>query len=150
MRFLLVDCITELESGKRASGVKNVTLSEDFFTFHFPNFPVMPGALIIECLVQLADWLLREHTDFEFLGIPESFDSVKFYSLVRPGDRLLLDVEIVGGQHEVHMVKGTARCEGRTVAVGRFTMTVKRASEYYTVEEARRLYKMLRVSERQE
>ena len=90
MRFLLVDRIRELESGKRAVGVKNVTLSEDFFTHHFPYHPIMPGALIMECLVQLADWMLRESTAFESVAMPSTVDSLKFYKLVRPGDQLKL------------------------------------------------------------
>src|SRR6266849_4316503 len=122
MRFLLVDRITEIESGKRAVGVKNVTLSEDFFTHHFPNHPIMPGALITECLVQLADWLLRESTGFESIGTPASFDSLKFYKMVRPGDQLKLEVELTSRENGTCAMSGKARCEDETVAAGRFTM----------------------------
>ena len=57
MRYLMVDRVTSWESGKSMEGVKNVTLSEDFFEFHFPRFPVMPGSMILESLVQLSGWL---------------------------------------------------------------------------------------------
>jgi len=144
MRFLLVDRITELESGKRASGVKNVTLSEDFFTHHFPFHPIMPGALITECLVQLADWLIRESLDFESIATPASFDSLKFYRLVRPGDQLKLDVEMVSREGDRCDVRGEARCEDEKVAVGRFTMTLRPAAEFQPAEEARKYYDMIR------
>jgi 3-hydroxymyristoyl/3-hydroxydecanoyl-(acyl carrier protein) dehydratase len=144
MRFLLVDRIMELESGKRAAGVKNVTLSEDFFTHHFPFHPIMPGALITECLVQLADWLIRESVDFESIATPASFDSLKFYRLVRPGDQLKLDVEIVSRENEHCEIRGEARCEGERVAVARFTMTLRPAAEFQPPEEARKYFRMIR------
>ncbi len=144
MRFLLVDRITELESGKRAVGVKNVTLSEDFFTHHFPFYPIMPGALITECLVQLADWLIRENSDFESIAMPTSFDSLKFYRLVRPGDQLKLGVEMVSRESDHCDMRGEARCENERVAAGRFTMTLRPAGEFQPPEEARKFYKMIR------
>lgn len=144
MRFLLVDRITELERGKRAAGVKNVTLSEDFFTHHFPFHPVMPGALITECLVQLADWLLREEAEFESIATPASFDSLKFYRLVRPGDQLKLMVEIVGRQNGTCSVRGEAKCETERVATGRFTMVLRPGQAFQPAEEARKYYAMIR------
>ncbi|EQG71833.1 fabA-like domain protein [Clostridioides difficile DA00142] len=51
--FLLVDKITELEVGKRAVGIKNVTVNEPFFQGHFPEYPLMPGVLIVEALAQV-------------------------------------------------------------------------------------------------
>jgi 3-hydroxyacyl-[acyl-carrier-protein] dehydratase len=144
MRFLLVDRITEMDSGKRAAGIKNVTLSEDFFTFHFPFHPIMPGALIAECLVQLADWMLRESAGFEWIGMPSTFDSLKFYRLVRPGDQLKLEVELVSRDQGQCVIRGQAKCENETVAAGRFTMTLRPAGEYQSVEEARKIYNMIR------
>lgn len=144
MRFLLVDRITELETGKRAAGVKNVTLSEDFFTHHFPFHPIMPGALITECLVQLADWLLREEAQFESIATPSSFDSLKFYRLVRPGDQLRLEVQLVSRENGTCAMRAEAKCEGERVATGKFTMTLRPAQQFQTPEEARRLFTMIR------
>jgi 3-hydroxyacyl-[acyl-carrier-protein] dehydratase len=144
MRFLLVDRITELESGKSAKGIKNVTLSEDFFTHHFPFHPIMPGALITECLVQLADWLLRESANFELIGTPSTFDSLKFYKLVRPGDQLKLEVELVSREEDVCKLRGKARIGDDTVATGRFTMTLRPAAQFQPPDEARRYYTMIR------
>jgi 3-hydroxyacyl-[acyl-carrier-protein] dehydratase len=147
MRFLLVDRITELDSGKRAAGVKNVTLSEDFFTHHFPFHPIMPGALITECLVQLADWMLRESTAFASVATPSTFDSLKFYKLVRPGDQLKLEVELVSQENGECVIRGRAKCETDTVAAGRFTMTLRPADEFQSAGEIRKLYRMIRFPE---
>jgi 3-hydroxyacyl-[acyl-carrier-protein] dehydratase len=144
MRFLLVDRITELDSGKRAAGIKNVSLSEDFFTHHFPFFPIMPGALITECLVQLADWMLRESSAFESIATPSTFDSLKFYKLVRPGDQLRLDVELVSREDAQCSFRGQAKIDSETVAVGRFTMTMRPGGAFQSPEESRRTYEMLR------
>jgi 3-hydroxyacyl-[acyl-carrier-protein] dehydratase len=147
MRFLLVDRITEIEKGKRAAGIKNVTLSEDFFAFHFPEHPIMPGALIAECLVQLADWTVRDNEDFEIVAVASAFDTIKFHNLVRPGDQLHLEVEVTGRENGDYFFRGEARCCGRVMAAGRFTMSVHPAGDLQPAEEGRRLYKMIRCGE---
>jgi 3-hydroxyacyl-[acyl-carrier-protein] dehydratase len=143
MRFLLVDRITALESGKRATGVKNVSLSEDFFEHHFPDHPVMPGVLITECMVQLADWLLREQRDFDFVGLPSAFESVKFHHFVRPGDQLVVDVELVGNDGSDYQFRGQAMRNEQVVAMARFTMHLRPAEELQPPEESRRLFKII-------
>jgi 3-hydroxyacyl-[acyl-carrier-protein] dehydratase len=143
VRFLLVDRITELDSGRRATGLKNVTLSEDFFAFHFPFHPIMPGALIAECLVQLADWIVREGAGFECIATPSAFESLKFYRLVRPGDQLKLEVELFGRDGTQSFFRGQASCGDEVVAVGRFAMNVRPAGEFLHPEEARKIYAMI-------
>jgi len=143
MRFLLVDRITSFESGKRASGIKNVTLSEDFFTHHFPNHPIMPGALITECLVQLADWVVRECHDFNCIGLPASFETLKFHRLVRPGDQLRLEVELLGTENGHCSFKGQARCENEVVAAARFTLHIEPAEAFQPRDESQRLFELI-------
>jgi len=144
MRFLLVDRITELETGLRATGLKNVTLSEDFFTHHFPAHPIMPGALITECLIQLADWLLRESTDFECIAFPSGIELVKFHRLVRPGDQLQLEVEIVGREDGVFRIRGEARCQDKVAASARLEMRTLPVVDFQSSEESRAAYRMIR------
>lgn len=94
--FLLIDKVIELEEGKRAVGIKNVTMNEQFFQGHFPGNPVMPGVLIVEALAQtgaVAILSLEKYKDktVYFGGIK----SAKFKQKVVPGDTLKLVTEIV-------------------------------------------------------
>ncbi|MBO8129076.1 MAG: 3-hydroxyacyl-ACP dehydratase FabZ [Peptococcaceae bacterium] len=93
--FLLVDRIIELEPGKRAVGIKNVTANEPFFQGHFPDYPVMPGVLILEALAQVGAVAALSMATFKdkvplFTGI----DGARFRRQVVPGDQLRLEVEI--------------------------------------------------------
>lgn len=143
MRFLLLDRIVELERGRRASGIKNVTLSEDFFTHHFPDQPIMPGTLITECMVQLADWVIREASDFEKLSLPVSFDRLKFYRMVRPSDQLLLDVEVAESAGDTATIRANARCGEQQVAAARFTVRIEPSAPYQSSEAARAMFQIL-------
>jgi len=92
--FLMVDRVIELEPGKRAVGLKNVTVNEEFFTGHYPGQPIMPGVLIIEAMAQLGGILLSrelEHTGK--VAVLLSLDKVKFRRPVAPGDQLVLEAE---------------------------------------------------------
>lgn len=98
MRFLLVDSILEWEPGKRARGVKNVSLSEDFFDDHFPLKPIMPGALIIEGMAQLSGILLEESMKLsgkKVKALMSMVDKAKFRQPVYPGDRLTYSCDIL-------------------------------------------------------
>ena len=94
--FLLVDKVVEYEMGKRAVGIKSVTLNEPHFTGHFPDRPIMPGVLQVEALAQLAGivCLQMEGSEpgavFFFAGV----DGVKWKKPVVPGDTLVMEVEI--------------------------------------------------------
>ncbi len=66
MRFHLIDRILELEPGKRIRMVKNLTLAEEYLADHFPTFPVMPGVLMLQTLVEGSAWLLRATEDFQY------------------------------------------------------------------------------------
>ena len=93
--FLLVDRVLELEAGKRVKALKNVTMNEPHFTGHFPEFPVMPGVLILEALAQTAALLTfgKDSVDdsvYFFVGI----DNARFKRPVTPGDQLILNASI--------------------------------------------------------
>ncbi|KGX86427.1 3-hydroxyacyl-ACP dehydratase FabZ [Pontibacillus litoralis] len=94
--FLLVDCITELEEGRRAVGKKNVTANEPFFQGHFPNYHVMPGVLIVEALAQVgAVAMLQKEENQGRLAFFAGIDKCRFKRQVTPGDTLTLEVEII-------------------------------------------------------
>jgi 3-hydroxyacyl-[acyl-carrier-protein] dehydratase len=143
MRFLLIDRISSLKPGEAATGIKNVTMSEDFLAHHFPDRPIMPGLLIIEALVQLADWLIRVGSDFKQLGLATSFDRAKFRRVVRPGDQLLLEVNIQSQDDSSVLIKGKAYVQTTLVASCNFTLTLHPIDSYLSPKEAERIYQMI-------
>lgn len=93
--FLLVDRIIELEEGKRAKGIKNVSVNEPFFQGHFPEYPIMPGVLIIEAMAQVGCVAMMSVDENRGkLGVFAGIDKVRFKKEVRPGDTLTMEVEM--------------------------------------------------------
>ncbi|OZI13443.1 3-hydroxyacyl-ACP dehydratase FabZ [Bacillus sp. FJAT-52991] len=116
--FLLVDQVLEVEEGKRAVGIKNVTANEEFFNGHFPDYPVMPGVLIVEALAQVgAIAMLIKEENRGKLGFLAGIDQCRFKRQVRPGDQLRLEVEmlrfrgVIGKGKAVATVNGELACE---------------------------------------
>lgn len=94
--FLMVDRVIEIEPGKRAVAIKNVTINEEFFQGHYPQYPIMPGVLIIEAMAQVAGIAVLSVEEYRgrvpvFAGI----DKAKFRKPVVPGDQLRIEVEIL-------------------------------------------------------
>lgn len=117
--FLLVDRILELEEGKRAVGIKNVTVNEPFFAGHFPDYPVMPGVLIIEALAQVgAVAILKMEENRGKLAFFAGIDQVRFRGQVTPGDTLQLEVEIIRLKSKIGKGRATAKVGEQVVAEG--------------------------------
>ncbi|AJY74543.1 3-hydroxyacyl-ACP dehydratase FabZ [Paenibacillus beijingensis] len=117
--FLLIDRILEVEDGKRAVGLKNVTMNEPFFQGHFPEFPVMPGVLITEALAQVgAVAILKVEENRGKLAMFAGIDNFRFRGQVLPGDTLLLEVEITRLKGIVGKGRATARVGEKVVAEG--------------------------------
>lgn len=94
--FLLVDKIVELEEGKRAVGIKNVTINEPFFQGHFPDNPLMPGVLIVEAMAQVgAVSVMTLDENKDKLAVFTGIDKIRFKKQVRPGDTLRMEVELI-------------------------------------------------------
>lgn len=115
--FLLVDRILEHEPGKRAVGIKNVTINEPFFAGHFPGYPVMPGVLIIEALAQVgAVALLDLEANKGKLAFFAGIDSCRFRGQVTPGDTLHLEAEITRLKGTIGKAKAVAKVDDKIVA----------------------------------
>lgn len=123
--FLLIDCIEELEPGKRAVGYKCVTFHEEFFRGHFPQEPVMPGVLVIEALAQVGAVAVLSLDENKgktayFGGI----NSAKFKKKIVPGDKLRLETEIIKQKGPVGVGKATATVDGKVAVVAELTFII--------------------------
>ncbi|WP_416147733.1 3-hydroxyacyl-ACP dehydratase FabZ [Salipaludibacillus sp. HK11] len=115
--FLLVDRILEVEEGQRAVGIKNVTANEEYFNGHFPDYPVMPGVLIIEALAQVgAVAMLKKEENKGRLAFFAGIDACRFKGQVKPGDQLRLEVVMTRLRGSIGKGKATASVDGKTVA----------------------------------
>lgn len=115
--FLLVDSILELEE-ERILGLKNVTANEPFFAGHFPDFPVMPGVLIIEAMAQVAGVLvLKQIPDRKSkLVLLATVENAKFRRPVRPGDQLRMEMKVIRRKATMAKMSGVATVDGVVVA----------------------------------
>ena len=115
--FLLVDRIVELEA-ERIVGIKNVTANEPFFIGHFPDFPVMPGVLIVEAMAQTAGVLILNSIPDRHnkLVLLVSVDAAKFRRPVVPGDQLRMDMTVIRRKGSVAKMAGRAYVDGLLVA----------------------------------
>lgn len=124
--FLLVDRILELESGRRVTGIKNVTVNEPFFQGHFPGHPIMPAVLITEAMAQVGGVLLMSSIEnpetklVYFSGI----DNARFRRPVTPGDQIRFELEMVKIRGPICKMKGVAKVDGELVAEADLMSTI--------------------------
>lgn len=114
--FLFVDRIVHMERGRRAIGIKNLTINDYFFKGHFPGRPVMPGVLILEAMAQVGGvMMLAAEENRGKLAFFMAVDNAKFRKTVLPGDRLFLDVEAGKIKSRTGQVHGKAFVDGKLV-----------------------------------
>lgn len=127
--FLLVDRIVEMELGKSVTAIKNVTINEPFFPGHFPGAPVMPGVLILEAMAQAAAILSFKTKNYapEEIGVVyfAGIDGARFKKPVKPGDQLVLKVEIVREMRGIWKYKGRAEVDGALAAEAELMATLR-------------------------
>ncbi len=125
MRFHLIDRILELEPGKRIRLVKNLTLAEEYLADHFPTFPVMPGVLMLQTLVEGAAWLLRATEDFQHSVIVlRDARNVKYGNFMQPGNSMIVTVEAaeIAPGNPLAVFKGKAETAGASTVAAKFTV----------------------------
>lgn len=123
--FLLVDKITEIEYGKRATGIKNVTINEPFFTGHFPQNPIMPGVLIVEAMAQVgAVAILGAQEHKGKLAVFTGIDKLRFRKQVVPGDTLRMEIEMIAMKRGIGKAKASAFVDDKLAASGELMFAI--------------------------
>ena len=122
--FLLIDKITDIVINESVTGIKSVTFNEPFFPGHFPEYPVMPGVLILEamaqsaaCLVSYQDKSLSSNNLVFFTGI----EKAKFRKPVTPGNELILKINLISNKRSFYKFNGEAFIQNELVASADFS-----------------------------
>ena len=129
--FLLIDRVIEMEEGKRVTALKNVTINEPFFTGHFPGVPVMPGVLMVEAMAQAGGVLLfssledKESSIAMLLGV----DKCRWRRPVRPGDQLVIEVDVLRLKARVGKMAAKALVNGAVAAEAEITFSLVKKSD---------------------
>jgi 3-hydroxyacyl-[acyl-carrier-protein] dehydratase len=123
MRFNLIDRIVEVQPGRSLQAVKNLTLGEEYLADHFPTFPVMPGVLMLETLVEAGAWLLRLSDNFRHSVIVlREARNVKYGTFMEPGRQMTIRVDLVEQDDATATFKGKGETDGQSTVSARFTV----------------------------
>src|SRR5947207_13618065 len=123
MRFNLVDRIGDVQPGRSLRAVKNLSLGEEYLADHFPTFPVMPGVLMLQALVEAGAWLLRASDDFRHSVIVlREARGVKYGTFMEPGRQMHISVELLEQDSVLATFKGKGEVDGTAVVSARLTL----------------------------
>jgi 3-hydroxyacyl-[acyl-carrier-protein] dehydratase len=123
MRFHLIDRIVEVNAGRNLRAYRNLTLGEEYLADHFPTFPVMPGVLMLQALVEAGAWLMRLSEDFAHSVIVlREARNVKYDNFMEPGKQMQVFVELVERTPALATFKGKGESEGQQTVSARLTL----------------------------
>lgn len=153
MKFILIDRIVSLEMGRRLCAVKSVSLAEEYLADHFPAFPVLPGVLLLEGLVESAGWLVRIGEDFAHsMVLLESARNVKYKSFLAPGSKVVYTVEARTIEERLSSFSGYGTVDGTPILEARFGLRhfnlaernpAWAATDAQIIEEMKNRYRLL-------
>ncbi len=123
MRYHLIDRVTEVEVGKSLKAFKQLTLGEEYLADHFPTFPVMPGVLMLQAVVEAGSWLVRLSQDYNLsVLVLREVKNVKYGTFFAPGSRMNVTVEQTAAGDGRFSFKGKGDVGGQTTVATQFTL----------------------------
>lgn len=123
MRFLLIDRITELDPEKSITALKNLSLAEEYLADHFPGFPVMPGVLMLETLVQAGGWLIRHGENFANSTVMlKEARAIRYNSFVSPGNTLIVQMTVRKRTDHIWDFNGSGTVNGDSAVSAKLTL----------------------------
>jgi 3-hydroxyacyl-[acyl-carrier-protein] dehydratase len=130
MRFNLVDRIVEVEPGHSIRATKNLTLGEEYLADHFPTFPVMPGVLMLQTLVEASAWLLRVSDGFRYSVIVlREAKNVKYGTFMEPGRQMQITAELLERDGPLATLRGKGEVDGAATVTARLTVGMYNLAE---------------------
>ncbi len=123
MKFVLIDKVLELTPGRSLTAVKSVSLAEEYLADHFPIFPVLPGVLLLEGLVESASWLVRQHSHFaQSMVLLENARNVRYKSFASPGMQIRYEVTAKAIEENAGSFSGRGVCGDEEIVAAQFTL----------------------------
>ncbi len=121
MKFILIDKIVSLDSGKEIKALKNVSLAEEYLADHFPTFPVLPGVLLLEGLIESASWLVRDAENFahSMILLAEA-RNVKYKSFLAPGGQIEYTVQARTIEENISSFTGIGASDDERIVEAKF------------------------------
>jgi 3-hydroxyacyl-[acyl-carrier-protein] dehydratase len=146
MRYILLDRVTEVVPGKSARGLKAVTLTDEVLHDHFPDYPMLPGALLVEACAQLAGFLLEVSTQASEpspkRAVLVQIDRTKFYKPAQPGDAVELFAELTQSLETAAKMQVGADIRGEKAMRGTLTFMLQAVASDRVQEQRRYLYRL--------